>query len=213
MVSVLPRASPRAAAFGRKSNFAMAASTACLRRWLTLTLPLMIRDTVLAETPASRATILSVADWRGRGPLLPGVGAGGNFDFISPSAVCAVIKSRFHRYPLRPHSGGKSRLGLCENPFQFLERLTLGLGRQHHDEQEAGGGEQSKGEKRARGAPNCELQGKHQRDAGADQGVPKSNDGNRRGPLFIRENFGQQHPHHGAQGNREGGNVGDDGNQ
>src|ERR1700681_2277229 len=73
MVSVLPRASPRAAAFGRKSNFAMAASTACLRSSLTLTVPLMIRDTVLAETPASRATIRNVVDCRGRGPLLPGV--------------------------------------------------------------------------------------------------------------------------------------------
>src|SRR5450631_1934007 len=82
MVDVLPRASPRAAAFGRKSNFRMAASTACLSPLLTLTVPLMIRDTVLADTPASRATILKVADWRGRGPLLPGVGADGNFDFI-----------------------------------------------------------------------------------------------------------------------------------
>src|SRR5258708_37923592 len=75
MVDVFPSARPRAAAFGRKSNFTMAASTACLSPWLTLTVPLMIRDTVLAETPASRATILSVVDWRGRGPLLPGVGA------------------------------------------------------------------------------------------------------------------------------------------
>src|SRR5450631_1030961 len=82
MVDVLPRASPRAAAFGRKSNFRMAASTACLSPLLTLTVPLMIRETVLADTPASRATILKVADWRGRGPLLPGVGADGNFDFI-----------------------------------------------------------------------------------------------------------------------------------
>src|SRR6202795_2458049 len=103
MVSVLPRASPRAAAFGRKSNFTIAASTACLRPWLTFTVPLMIRDTVLAETPASRATILRVADWRGRGPLLPGVGAG-NFDFISPSAVCVVAKNRIHRYAMRAYS-------------------------------------------------------------------------------------------------------------
>jgi hypothetical protein len=53
--------------------------------------PLMIRDTVLAETPASRATILSVADWRGRGPLLPGVG-GGNLDFVltSPEPASAA---------------------------------------------------------------------------------------------------------------------------
>jgi hypothetical protein len=64
----------------------------------------MIRDTVLAETPASRATILSVADWRGRGPLLPGVGAEGNFDFISPSAVWVLAKSRIHRYAARPCS-------------------------------------------------------------------------------------------------------------
>src|SRR5712664_2829448 len=104
MVNVLPRASPRAAAFGRKSNFAIAASTACLRPLLTLTVPLIIRDTVLAETPASRATILRVADWRGRGPLLPGVGAEGNFDFISPSAVCVVAKGRIHGYAIRPRS-------------------------------------------------------------------------------------------------------------
>src|SRR5713226_8596509 len=85
MVNVLPRASPRAAALGRKSNLAIAASTACLRPLLTLTVPLMIRDTVLAETPASRATILSVAERRGRGPHLPGVG-GGNLAFIRSPA-------------------------------------------------------------------------------------------------------------------------------
>ena len=50
----------------------------------------MIRDTVLAETPASRATMRSVADWRGRGPLLPGVAAEGYFDFISSSAMCVL---------------------------------------------------------------------------------------------------------------------------
>src|SRR5712675_2346462 len=102
MVSVLPRASPRAAAFGRKSNFAMAASTACLRPLLTLTVPLMIRDTVLAETPASRATILSVADCRGRGPLLPGGGPEGNFDFISLSAVW-IARGCVHPYAVRVH--------------------------------------------------------------------------------------------------------------
>src|ERR1700730_12329191 len=140
MVNVLPRASPRAAAFGRKSNFAIAASTACLRPLLTLTVPLMIRDTVLAETPASRATILSVADWRGRGPLLPGVGAEGDFDFISPSAwLPEVVFVDVPSY----RSRAQSPLRLCENPFQFLERLALCLGRQHHDEQKAGGGEQS----------------------------------------------------------------------
>src|ERR1700733_2753779 len=96
MVSVLPRASPRAEAFGRKLNFAMAASTACLRPLLTLTVPLMIRDTVLAETPASRATIRSVADWRGRGPLLPGVGAEESLDFISSSAVCSISETKIH---------------------------------------------------------------------------------------------------------------------
>src|ERR1700733_4183947 len=161
MVDVLPRAKPRAAAFGRKSNFVMAASTACLRPWLTLTVPLMIRDTVLADTPASRATILSVADWRGRGPLLPGVGAGGYFDFISSSAVCVI---------------GKSLLGPRENPFQFLESLPFGFGSQQYDEQRAAGGEQSVSEKRSRRAPSRNFHGKKQRDAGADQGVPKSDD-------------------------------------
>src|SRR5882724_7260267 len=210
MVSVLPRASPRAAAFGRKSNFAIAASTACLRPLLTLTVPLMIRDTVLAETPASRATILSVADWRGRGPLLPGVGAEGNFDFILLSDVCAIAKNRLH-CAFRPRSRGQRLLRLCENSFQFLECLSLGLGRPHHDEQEAGGGEQSVGEKRARRAPRRELRGKQQRDTGADQGVPESDHGYRRGPLFIREYLGQHYPHHRPQGDREGGNVGDEG--
>src|ERR1700733_7135839 len=72
MVEVFPRARPRAAALGLKSNLTMAASTACLRPSLTLTVPLMMRDTVLADTPASRATIFNVADWRGFGPLLMG---------------------------------------------------------------------------------------------------------------------------------------------
>src|SRR6185437_12103459 len=39
---------------------------------LTLTVPLMMRDTVLADTPASRAITLRVTARRGRGPLLPG---------------------------------------------------------------------------------------------------------------------------------------------
>src|SRR5580698_2017538 len=134
MVNVLPRASPRAEAFGRKSNFAMAASTACFRPLLTLTVPLMIRDTVLAETPASRATIRSVADWRGRGPLLPGVGAEESLDFISSSAAC--LRSR-----------GQRLFGLGENSFQFLECLPLGFGGQDHDEQKAGGGHHSVREK------------------------------------------------------------------
>src|ERR1700720_1742814 len=76
MVEVLPSASPRAAALGRKLNFAIAASTERFSPALTLTVPLMMRDTVLAETPASRATMRKVADWRGRGPLLPGIGTG-----------------------------------------------------------------------------------------------------------------------------------------
>src|SRR5260370_17956213 len=95
MVGFLPRASPCAAGFGRKSNLAMAASTACLRPLLTLTVPLMIRDTVLAETPASHATIRSVVDWRGRGPLLPRVGVEGSFDFISSSAVGPIPSIQF----------------------------------------------------------------------------------------------------------------------
>src|ERR1700675_4677672 len=121
MVSDLPRASPRAAAFGRKSNLAMAASTACFRPPLTLTVPLMIRDTVLAETPASRATIRSVADWRGRGPLLPGVGAEERLDLISPPAACAIAKIRIHGHAVHPRSRGQRLFRLCENSFQFLE--------------------------------------------------------------------------------------------
>src|SRR5580692_545390 len=178
MVSVLPRASPRAEAFGRKSNFAMAASTACLRPLLTLTVPLMIRDTVLAETPASRATIRSVADWRGRGPLLPGVGAVERLDFILKPISLSALHAR---------SRGQRLFRRRENSFQFLECLSLRLGGQHHDEQEAGGGHQSIGEKCARGSPGREFHGKKQCDAGADQGVPESNHGNCRGPLFIRE--------------------------
>src|SRR5271155_5185627 len=143
MVSVLPRASPRAEAFGRKSNFTMAASTACLRPLLTLTVPLMIRDTVLAETTASRATTRSVADRRGRGPLLPGVCAEGSLDFISPSAVCAIVKSHVHGHAVHAHSRGQRLFPRCENSFQFLECLPLGFGGQDHDEQEAGDGHQS----------------------------------------------------------------------
>jgi hypothetical protein len=48
---------------------------------------LMIRDTVLADTPASRATIRKVADWRGRGPLLPPLRVESDFEVISPSAA------------------------------------------------------------------------------------------------------------------------------
>src|SRR3984957_12553848 len=159
MVSVRPRASPRAEAFGRKSNFAMAASTACLRPLLTLTVPLMIRDTVLAETPASRATIRSVADWRGRGPLLPGEGAEGSLDFITPSAVCAIVKSCIHGHAVHPPSRSQRLFRRRENSFQFLECLPLGFGGQDQDEQEAGDGHQSVREKCARGPPGRELHG------------------------------------------------------
>src|SRR5258706_13975328 len=196
MVSVLPRASPRAAAFGRKSNLAMAASTACLRPLLTLTVPLMIRDTVLAETPASRATIRSVADWRGRGPLLPGVGAG-NLDFIRSPARRPRHSSRGGGAApegggfLFPRSRAQRLLRLCENPFQFLERLSLGLGRQHQDEQEAGGGQQSVAEKSSRGTPSGKLRREEQRDAGAHQGVPKSDHRNCRGALVVWKDLGQ----------------------
>src|SRR5277367_6557004 len=174
MVSVLPRASPRAAAFGRKLNFTIAASTACLRPPLTLTVPLMIRETVLAETPASRATIRSVADWRGRGPLLPGVGAIESLDLISSSAVRNSVKP-ISLSALHARSRGQRLFRLRENSFQFLQCLSLRLGGQHHDEQEAGSGHQSIREKCARGPPGREFHGKKQCDAGADQGVPESN--------------------------------------
>src|SRR5688500_1146338 len=55
-----PRARPRAAAFGRKLSLAIAASTACLRSALTFAVPLMMRDTVAMDTPASFATISNV---------------------------------------------------------------------------------------------------------------------------------------------------------
>src|SRR5260370_25056962 len=101
MVDVLPRARPRAAALGRKSNLAMAASTACFRPSLTFTVPLMIRDTVLAETPASRATIRRVADWRGRGPLLPALRVEADFNVIPPPvwAVRASAPAPRASYP------------------------------------------------------------------------------------------------------------------
>src|SRR5580704_14216244 len=174
MVSVLPRASPRADAFGRKSNFAMAASTACLRPLLTLTVPLMIRDTVLAETPASRATIRSVADWRGRGPLLPGVGADGSLDFTWPSAACTIAKKRVHRHAGHTRSRGQRLFRRCEHSFQFLECLPFRFGGQDHDEQEAGGRDQSVSEKCAGGTPGREFHREKQCDARADQRVPKS---------------------------------------
>src|SRR5687768_7572081 len=60
MVLDLPSAKPRAAAFGLKLSLAMAASTAFLRSALTLAVPLMMRDTVAIDTPASFATISNV---------------------------------------------------------------------------------------------------------------------------------------------------------
>src|SRR5687767_10485247 len=60
MVLDFPSARPRAAAFGRKLSLAIAASTASLRSALTLAVPLMMRDTVAMDTPASFATISSV---------------------------------------------------------------------------------------------------------------------------------------------------------
>src|SRR5262245_16157943 len=60
MVLDFPNAKPRAAALGRKLSFAIAASTACLRSALTFAVPLMMRDTVAMDTPASFATISNV---------------------------------------------------------------------------------------------------------------------------------------------------------
>ena len=42
-----------------------------------------MRDTVAAETPASRATSLSVTELRGRGPRLPRTLGGTDFEFIA----------------------------------------------------------------------------------------------------------------------------------
>ena len=71
MVRVRPSARPRAAASGLKSYLAMAFSTAFFSASLTLAVPLMMRETVLGDTPASCAITRSVIALRGRGPRLP----------------------------------------------------------------------------------------------------------------------------------------------
>ena len=56
-LSVRPPASPRAMGLGTKPSFVTASSTACFLVSLTTAVPLRMRDTVLAETPAACATI------------------------------------------------------------------------------------------------------------------------------------------------------------
>jgi hypothetical protein len=57
MLIVRPPAKPLAIGFGTNPSLAIAASTACFLASLTIAVPFNIRDMVLAETPASRATI------------------------------------------------------------------------------------------------------------------------------------------------------------
>src|SRR5512137_264741 len=56
----LPPASDRATGLGMNCSLAIAASTARTFDSRTLAVPLRMRETVLGETPASRATISSV---------------------------------------------------------------------------------------------------------------------------------------------------------
>jgi hypothetical protein len=60
MVCDLPLANPCATGLGLKLSLAIAFSTAAFFSALTLAVPFSMRDTVLGETPASRATISSV---------------------------------------------------------------------------------------------------------------------------------------------------------
>jgi hypothetical protein len=60
MLIVRPPARPRATGFGRKPNLATTRSTACFLASLTLAVPFKMRETVLGETPALRATTSSV---------------------------------------------------------------------------------------------------------------------------------------------------------
>ena len=60
MVSERPFLSPCAIWFGAKLTFSMAASTASRLSSETLAVPLRMRETVLGETPARRATSINV---------------------------------------------------------------------------------------------------------------------------------------------------------
>jgi hypothetical protein len=59
-LSVRPPARPRATGLGTKPSRAMASSTAARLSSLTMAVPLRMRDTVAADTPALAATISSV---------------------------------------------------------------------------------------------------------------------------------------------------------
>src|SRR5258706_1944930 len=174
MVNVLPSARPRAAAFGRKLNFAMAVSTARRSSSLTFTVRLMMREAVLAETPASRATIFSVTELRGRGPRLPRTLLGTFLDFSF------IASSR-----RRPQ----------QRALQLLECPALGLRSMEREEQQAGKRHEAIAQESA-GRPEAgKFPREYQRDTGADQGIPEPDHRDGRATLLVREDLRQHHPH------------------
>src|SRR5260221_9045491 len=174
MVNVLPSARPRAAAFGQRLNFAMAASTARRSSSLTSTVRLMMREAVLAETPASRATIFSVTEFRGRGPRLPRTLLGTLLDFSFIASSC-----------WRPQ----------QRTFKLLECPALGLRGMEREKQQAGKRHQTVAQKSAGGPKASKLPREYQGDAGADQGIPESDHRDGGGTLLIREDLREHHPH------------------
>src|SRR5258706_6875185 len=153
MVRVGPSARPGAAALGRKLTLAMAASTARRSSSLTFTVRLMMREAVLAETPASRATIFRVTELRGRGPRLPRTLFGTDLDFSFMAS---------------------SRTGPQQRAFQLLERPALGLRSMDREEQQAGKGHEAVGEEGTVRSKAGEFPREYQGDAGTDQGIPES---------------------------------------
>src|SRR5688572_1624562 len=140
MVLDFPNARPRAAAFGRKLSFAIAASTACLRSGLTFAVPLMMRDTVAMETPASFATISNV---------------GGASVIVTAARALPLLA-----LPLLTLLVFEARFFIASSCFQrrhqvtlqLFERASLGLRHQRHYEHQRRGGEQSEYQKRSAGA-------------------------------------------------------------
>src|SRR5260221_9229588 len=140
----------------------MAASTARRRSSLTFTVRLMMRDAVLAETPASRATIFRVTELRGRGPRLPRILCGTVFDF------CFIASSR---------------TGAQQRALQLLDRPALGFGSMEREEQQASKRHEAVAHECAVWPEAGEVPCEYQRDAGADQGIPQSDHPNGRRPL------------------------------
>src|SRR5258706_12681005 len=156
----------------------MAASTASRSLSLTFTVRLMMRDAVLAETPASRATIFSVTEFRGRGPRLPRILFGTLLDFSF------IASSRW-----RPQ----------QRTFKLFECPALGLRSVDREEQQTGKRHQTVAQKSAGGPKASKLPREYQGDPGADQGIPESDHWDGRGALLVREDFRGHHPHDGTQ--------------